>query len=474
MSEINLNSLPILLVDDEVHILHSFSVMLKSAGIKNIVTIDDSRKVMPFLSENRAALVVLDLSMPYISGIEILTKITHDFPEIPVIIVTATNELATAVECMKSGAYDYLLKPVEKNRFLSAIKKTLEIGYLKKEVSSLKHYLLSDDLKKESAFSHIVTTNKKMQAIFKYIEVISNSPFPVLITGETGVGKELVAKAIYLSGTGYNNFTAVNVAGLDDTMFSDTLFGHKKGAFTGAESFRDGLISQASGGLLFLDEIGDLNQQSQVKLLRLLQEKEYYQLGSDLPKKTDARVIVATNRDIKSLLQEEKIRKDLYFRLSAHHIHVPPLRERVDDIHFLVEHFLEKAANALNKKKPTPPPELVTLLSTYDFPGNVRELETLIYDAVSRHESGVLSLETFKNIIKMARERSGQNLPDLTPTTRGIDQLLKSFPTLKQAEMFLIERALERAKGNQGIAASILGITRQALNKRLIRKKKEA
>jgi DNA-binding NtrC family response regulator len=448
--------------------------MLKSAGIKNIVTLDDSRKVMPFLSENRAALVVLDLSMPYISGIEILVKINSDYPEIPVIIVTATNELATAVECMKSGAYDYLLKPVEKNRLISAIKKTLEIGDLKNEVSSLKHYLLSDDLKRESAFSHIVTNNKKMHAIFKYIEVISNSPFPVLITGETGVGKELVAKAIYLSGTGYKNFTAVNVAGLDDTMFSDTLFGHKKGAFTGADSFRDGLISQASGGILFLDEIGDLNQQSQVKLLRLLQEKEYYQLGSDLPKKTDARIIVATNRNISSLLKEEKIRKDLYFRLSAHHIHIPALRERADDIPFLVEHFLEKAANALKKKKPTPPPELVTLLSTYDFPGNIRELETLIYDAVSRHQSGVLSLETFKNIMKMERERSGQNLSDSTPGARTFDQLLKDLPTLKQAERFLIERALERAKGNQGIAASILGITRQALNKRLIRKKKEA
>lgn len=474
MSDLNLNSLPILLVDDEVQILHSFSVMLKSSGIKNIITLEDSRKVMPFLAKNRAALVVLDLSMPYINGRDILVKINNDYPEIPVIIVTATNEIATAVECMKSGAYDYLLKPVEKNRFITAIKKTLEIGYLKNEVSTLKQYLLSDDLKKESAFSHIVTTNKKMHGIFKYIEVIANSPFPVLITGETGSGKELVAKAIYLCGTGYQNFTAVNVAGLDDTMFSDTLFGHKKGAFTGADTYRDGLISQAAGGILFLDEIGDLNHQSQVKLLRLLQEKEYYQLGSDLPKKTDARVIVATNREIKTLVKEEKLRKDLYFRLSAHHIHVPPLRERPDDIPFLVEHFLDKAAHALNKKKPTPPPELVTLLSTYDFPGNVRELETLIYDAVSRHESGVLSMETFKNVIDMERGRLGQNLPGAAHNTRAPEQFLKGFPTLKQAEIFLIGRAMERAKGNQGIAASILGITRQALNKRLIRKKKEA
>ncbi|MCI0470093.1 MAG: sigma-54 dependent transcriptional regulator [Candidatus Aminicenantes bacterium] len=473
MSDLNLDSLPVLLVDDETQILHSFSVMLKSAGIRNIITMDDSRKVMPFLSTERAALVVLDLSMPYISGKEILVKMNSDFPEIPVIIVTATNEIATAVECMKNGAYDYLLKPVEKNRFITAIKKTLEIGYLKHEVSSLKHYLLSDDLKKESAFSAIVTCNKKMHGIFKYIEVIANSPFPVLITGETGVGKELVAKSIYLCNAGYKNFTAVNVAGLDDTMFSDTLFGHKKGAFTGADSYREGLISQAAGGILLLDEIGDLGQQSQVKLLRLLQEKEYYQLGSDIPKKTDARVIVATNREIKSLLNEDKMRKDLYFRLSAHHIHIPPLRERLDDIPFLLEHFLEKAALALGKKKPTPPPELVTLLSTYDFPGNIRELETIIYDAVSRHESGILSLDSFKNVIDMERGKLLCTPTQIDAASRSLEQFLTGYPTLKQAETFIIERALERAKGNQGIAASILGITRQALNKRLIRKKKE-
>lgn len=472
MSDVSSDSLPVLLVDDETQILHSFSVMLKSAGIRNIITMDDSRKVMPFLSANKASLVILDLSMPYISGKEILVKMNSDFPEIPVIIVTATNEIATAVECMKNGAYDYLLKPVEKNRFITAIKKTLEIGYLKNELSSLKHYLLSDDLKKESAFADIVTCNKKMHGIFKYIEVIANSPFPVLITGETGVGKELVAKSIYLCGAGYKNFTAVNVAGLDDTMFSDTLFGHKKGAFTGADSYRDGLISQAAGGILLLDEIGDLSQQSQVKLLRLLQEKEYYQLGSDIPKKTDARIIVATNREIKALLNEDKLRKDLYFRLSAHHIHIPPLRERLDDIPFLLEHLLEKAAQALGKKKPTPPPELVTLLSTYDFPGNVRELETLIYDAVSRHESGVLSLESFKNVIDMERGKLLHTPAVIDPASLSLEQFLTGFPTLKQAETFIIERALERAKGNQGIAASILGITRQALNKRLIRKKK--
>ncbi len=472
-SDSNVTTLPVIVVDDEPQILHSFCVILRSSGIKNVVAIEDSREVMPFIQKNGAALLVLDLSMPHVSGQEILIEMNKNYPEIPVLVVTANYEIGTAVDCMKNGAYDYLVKPVEKNRFVTAIKKTLEMSYLKNQVSSLKHYLLSDDLKKESAFSHIVTINKKMHAIFKYIEVIADSPFPVLITGETGVGKELIAKAIYRSGTAYKNIVAVNVAGLDDTMFSDTLFGHKKGAFTGADANREGLIAQADGGILFLDEIGDLNSQSQVKLLRLVQEKEYYQLGSDLPKKTDARIIVATNRDLKKMVDEDNFRNDLYFRLSAHLIEIPPLRERLEDLPFLIEHFLEKAAEALRKKKPTPPPELATLLSTYDFPGNVRELETLIYDALSRHRSGILSMESFKNVIERERARSDQGNTAAQKTNQSVEDYLKNFPTLKNAELFLIERAMERAKGNQGIAASILGITRQALNKRLIRKKKE-
>jgi len=472
MSEIKIDSLPVLLVDDEVQILLSFSVMLKSAGIKNVITMDDSREVMNFLNENKVAMVVLDLSMPFVSGEELLVKISKEFPEIPVIIVTATHEIATAVECMKNGAQDYLLKPVEKSRFISAIRKVLEMGYLKNEVSTLKQYLLSDDLKKESAFAHIVTSSKKMHAIFKYIEVIADSPFPVLITGETGTGKELISKAIYNCGTGFKSFVAVNVAGLDDTMFSDTLFGHKKGAFTGADANREGLIAQAAGGVLFLDEIGDLSHQSQVKLLRLVQEKEYYQLGSDVPKKTDSRIIVATNKDLKEQVKEGKFRKDLYFRLSAHQVDIPALRDRSEDIPYLIDHFLDMAARALNKRKPTPPPELVTLLATYEFPGNIRELETLVCDAVSRHKSGILSMESFKSLIDSERGRMDLGPGDSNGKPQSTEEFFKSFPTLKQAEQYLIDKALERSEGNQGIAASLLGITRQALNKRLIRKKK--
>jgi transcriptional regulator with PAS, ATPase and Fis domain len=192
---------------------------------------------------------------------------------------------------------------------------------------------------------------------------------------------------------------ALNVAGLDDTMFSDTLFGHKKGAFTGADQARDGMIACAGKGTLFLDEIGDLNESSQIKLLRLLQEHEYYPVGSDSFRKSDARIVLATNHDLQKLIATGKFRNDLYYRLCAHQIHIPPLRERLDDIPMLLDHFLDSAAKELNKKKPTPPGELVTLLTLYSFPGNVRELEAMVFDAVARHTSGILSMESFRKVI---------------------------------------------------------------------------
>ncbi len=472
MNDSQPKTMPILLVDDEMQILISYSFMLKSVGIKDVATLEDPRMVIPFLSENKVLVIVLDLSMPFISGKDLLIDINRDFPEIPVIVATATNEIETAVECMQKGACDYLVKPVERNRLISSIKRALEIRNLENEVSALKQSLLTDELRNESAFSHIKTASKKMYAIFKYIEAIADSPFPVLITGETGVGKELISKAIHLSSSGSKSFVPVNVSGLDDSMFTDSLFGHKKGAFTGASSHREGLISQAEGGTLFLDEIGDLSAQSQVKLLRLIQEKEYYPLGSDLPEKTDCRIVVATNRDLKAIVKEEKFRKDLYYRFIAHQVNIPPLRERKEDIHVLLHYFLREAAESLKKKIPTHPPELIILLSTYDFPGNIRELQALIYDAVSRHQSGVLSMKSFKNLIDLEREDVDRDsVEDEEPVP--VDKLLDSFPTLKRAEEYLIERALKYADGNQGIAAPILGLTRQALNKRLIRKREK-
>lgn len=317
------------------------------------------------------------------------------------------------------------------------------------------------------AFSEIITNSPTLRSIFQYIEAISSSPQPVLITGETGVGKELVAKAIHQLSQRKGTFVPVNVAGVDDNVFADTLFGHRKGAFTGADQARSGLVEQASGGTLFLDEIGDLSPASQVKLLRLLQDGEYFPLGSDVGKRSDARVVVATNQDIQALQESGKFRKDLYYRLCAHPIHIVPLRERREDLPVLVDHFLRKASETLCKKKPTPPGELLTLLSTYHFPGNVRELQSMILDAVSSHKSGKLSMDVFKSYIRQKQPLLDMDSKELLQGENIRASFSEQLPTLKQTEQLLVSGAMKRASGNQAIAAQMLGITRQALNKRL-------
>lgn len=472
----NSSYLPVLIVDDEKQILLSYSVMLRTAGIENVTTLSDSRKVMSLLAKEDVSLIVLDLKMPHISGTDLLDQIKHELPHISVIIVTANNDLEEAVNCMKRGASDYLVKPVEKNRFVSSIKTALELNVLRSEVSTLKEHvsslrqhLLTDKLEHEDAFSSILTGSKKMRALFHYAEAISRSFNPVAISGETGTGKELMARVVHEVSGVRGDFVAVNVAGLDDTMFSDTLFGHKKGAYTGAEKDREGLIVKAAAGTLLLDEIGDLNESSQVKLLRLLEEGVYYPLGSDVPQKSRARIIVSTNRDCQKRMAEGKFRKDLYYRLCSIHIQIPPLRERTEDIVMLLDHFIDESAKALNKKKPYAPRELVTLLSNYTFPGNVRELKAMVFDAVAQHRSGVLSLNSFRKFIL---EKGGHiETAILSPQPRDSSSLDFSgrFPSLKEAEDFLIAQALKRSDGNQGIAASLLGLTRQALNKRLSR-----
>ena len=471
MDETRNDQLPIVLVDDETQVLLLYSGLLKGAGLESVVSLDDSRRVLPFLRENQVMAVLTDMSMPFLGGRDLLAQIKQEFPEVPVIIVTGMDDIGTAVECMRLGASDYLVKPVEKSRLISSLQRTLEIARLQNQVSSLTRHLLSEGLRNPGAFAHLVSGSRKMLALFKYIEVVADSPYPALIIGETGVGKELIARALHLAGDPNRPFVGVNVAGLDDNMFSDTLFGHKKGAFTGAETHRDGLISQAQDGTLFLDEIGDLNPTSQVKLLRLIQEKEYYPLGIDQPKKTNARIVCSTNHDLKQLVEKGSFRNDLYFRLNTHVIAVPPLRERKDDIPMLLGHFLEESAQTLRKRIPTTPVELLALLSAYSFPGNVRELQTLVADAVSRHRAGVLSLESFRKVIGAGALHAAASGPDTSGLSAA--DYLANVPTLRQAEEFLIHRALEQAKGNQGIAASLLGVSRQALNKRLVREKKK-
>ena len=462
---------PVLLVDDDPQFLLSSGIALRSTGVHPVATIEDSRNVMKFLEDREAAVVVLDLSMPHLNGIELLGRMKERYPELPVIVMTGHNEVSMAVECMKAGAFDYLVKPVEMSRFVTSIRSARELRSLRDEVSSLKQHFLSGKVENEAVFSAIITRDRKMLAMFQYVEVVARSHHPILVSGETGVGKELVAQAVHALSGRKGELVAVNVAGLEDAMFSDTLFGHRRGAYTGADQAREGLIAKAAGGTFFLDEIGDLRESSQVKLLRLLEERRYYPLGSDVAKESDARVLCATHRDLQKAVAAGTFRRDLYYRLSAHHVRIPPLRERPDDVSLLVDHFLQEAAKAEGKRKPTAPPELSVLLANYPFPGNVRELRMMVTDAVLRHKGGVLSMESFRKATGIEGASAGPADGAGSAGAQGSSPFFSSsrLPTLKEAEEYLIATALARARNNQGIAASLLGITRQALNKRLVR-----
>lgn len=458
---------PVLLVDDEEEILKSFTLALRTSGINNIMMCRDERKLEEFLKRLDASVVLLDLNLPHIPGQVLLKTISENYPHVSVIVITGNTEIETAVECMKSGAFDYMVKPVEKSRLVSGVKRAIELKEMRHQIQILRNTFVQKDVRHAEVFDNIVTRNSVMLSLFRYAECIAQSPEPVMITGETGVGKELMARAIHELSGRVGEFVAVNVAGVDDNVFSDTLFGHVKGAYTSAEGARKGMVERASGGTLLLDEIGDLAHNTQVKLLRLLQEGEYFPLGSDVAKRCEARVIVTTNKEVSKLQNPELFRKDLYYRLFTHHIHIPPLRDRLDDLPLLVDHFVAQAARELGKPRPTYSDELLTLLSNYHFPGNVRELRTMIYDAMGAHRTGQLSLRRF--LLRMETspdQRDSMKCSKFRPES-SVLLFADKLPTIHQATLMLIKEALKRAKGNQSMAARMLGISRQRLARQL-------
>ncbi len=457
--------LPILLIDDDPSMIDITRIALRQSGIPNTEACVDSREALAMLARNAYGAVVLDLTMPHCSGEELLPQIHAAEPELPVIIMTGLNEIDIAVRCIQAGAFDYMVKPVEPMRLVSGVRRALEVRGLRRECDALRDHMLAKELADPTAFAHLVTANPRMVNLFHYIEAIAPASRPVLITGETGVGKELIARAVHLASRRSGPFVIVNAAGLDDLLFSDTLFGHIKGAYTGADRARTGLVASAAGGTLFLDEFGELSAQSQVKLLRLLQNNEYTPLGSDTVCRSTARIVAATNADLEQLQATGRFRPDLYFRLKAHRIAVPPLRERADDLPVLLDHFLSTAAREMGRSKPRPPQELLTLLATYHFPGNVRELEAMVYDAVSRHQSRMLSCAVFEETIAQQRQQTAPVAGDADPSFT----LFKALPTLKSAQQRLIHEALRRAQGNQSVAAQLLGITQSGLSKALKR-----
>ncbi len=457
---------PIMVIDDDEAILFAVDTALRMGGYNNITTCSDSMEALDILQSHGAHVVLLDLNMPRQDGEALLPKILALLPDVPVIIITGTIDVETAVRCMKAGAFEYIIKPVDNNRLLTAVSQALRFWNLHQENEALRQHLLDEELLHPEAFSHIITKSSKMLKLFRYVESIAGTEQPVLVRGETGSGKELMAKAIHGLSDRKGEFVAVNVAGLDDNVFSDTLFGHVKGAFTGADGNRAGLIERAKEGTLFLDEIGDLNQFSQVKLLRLLQEEEYMPLGEDLLRRSNARIVTSTHADLWELQHAGEFRQDLHYRLRTHRVWIPPLRERKEDLGLLVDHFLTKAGESLGKEKPAIDPHLISLLETYPFPGNVRELMAMVYDALAQHQEGLLSSETFRYHMERARTRA---IPrdNVRKGNGTFISFPEELPSLKETARLLIEEALERTQGNQSQAAKLLGISQQALSKRL-------
>ncbi|KHK02664.1 sigma-54-dependent transcriptional regulator [Desulfovibrio sp. TomC] len=451
----------ILLVDDEPAWLRSLSLTLESsAGVTNLFLCQDSREVLPLLEKGGIGLALLDLTMPGLSGEELLAGIAERHPDVAVIIISGVSQLDTAVRCMRLGAFDYYVKTDDEDRIVSGVVRAIRMIELREENRAVASSLSAGTLAHPEAFAGIVTRSRAMFSVFAYIEAVAKSSQPLLVTGESGVGKENIVRAVHAVSGREGPFVAVNVAGLDDTVFADTLFGHVRGAYTGAEAPRKGMIEEAAGGTLFLDEIGDLSVACQVKLLRLLQEGEYFALGSDLPKRLRARVVVATHRDLAAEEAAGRFRRDLYYRLRTHQTRIPPLRDRREDLEPLARHFAAEAARAMDKPVPALPRELAACLAGYAFPGNIRELRAMIFDAVSLTTGPTLALDGIQ-----AATGHGEACRDDVPANlfAGCERL----PTFIEAADLLVTEAMARAGGNQTLAARLLGISQPALSKRL-------
>jgi len=334
----------ILVVEDERYVRASLTAYLDDMGYR-VLEAENGRIALELFRSRHPDIVMTDLRMPVMDGFALVEAIAAESEYTPIVVVSGVGVLDEAVRAMRLGAWDYISKPIMNFEELQImLEGCLERARTKLELERLRRHLSDGTLDDETVFGSIITKSARMRAIFLYLESVAPSRQPVMISGETGTGKELIARAVHtLSGVS-GPFVAINLAGLDDTMFSDTLFGHLRGAFTGADRVREGLIHQAAGGTLFLDEIGDLSPGSQVKLLRLLQEGEYLPLGADKVQRSSARIVAATHADLKSRMENGTFRPDLYYRLCSHRVELPPLRDRPEDLPLLTAHFLAKSA----------------------------------------------------------------------------------------------------------------------------------
>jgi len=435
---------PVLVVDDDEGLLLSIKATLVSSGLPEPALISDSRKVLDHVREHPFRLILLDLMMPHLNGLEVLEKIMAEFPNTECVIVSASDEVATAVQAMSLGASDYLVKPLNSEKLVALVHRTLEKYNLQDELARFGRKKVFSELRNPEAFSDLVTEDESMALVFHQVEAVAGTDYSVVINGESGTGKEMLARVIHtLSNRSKAPFYAVNMASVSKTIFEDEFFGHAKGAYTDAATERRGFFEAADGGTLFLDEITELDPSLQAKLLRVIEEREFYRLGSTEIRSVDVRIIAATNRDINEEIIKGRFRADLFYRINMYNIKIPPLRERRDDILPLASHFLKLHANANQKKIQGLSPELAERLLLASIPGNVRELENMIAAAVLLEKGKTLSLASARNL-----------LPYTGPERRKHIELL----TLDQLEKRHIKRVLEVTGGNRPKAAKILGV----------------
>jgi len=429
----------ILVVDDEWAMQEALRDWLKEDGYEVGLASSGEEAIVKAKQKNWEV-ILLDLKMPGMDGLEALKRLKEVNPEAEILMMTAYATVDTAVQAMKEGAFDYLVKPFDPDEVQMQIKKIVQHKDL-----VLENLLLRKTLEEKFQYDEIIGKSDAMQEIFGMISRVAPTDSTVLITGESGTGKELIAQAIHAnSQRSYMPFIAISCGALPDTLLESELFGYEKGAFTGAIHAKRGRFEMADGGTLFLDEIGDISLKTQVGLLRVLQQKEISRLGSEKTTKVDVRILAATNRDLKQAIQEERFREDLYYRLNVISIHIPPLRERTEDIPLLVETFVRKFCAEMNKEEKKVGPSALKILMDYDWPGNVRELENVIERAL---------------VIGQGREI----LPDDLPFSKGVLRPTELPKSLKLMEKIHIERILKENDWNISKAARELEIDRQTL-----------
>lgn len=450
----------ILAVDDELDFVSTLSEILRKFEY-SVDSATSGYEALQMLSINLYDLVILDLHMPLINGVDTLKRIKKIDPGLPVIILTADSSIGKVVETIKLGAYDYFAKPLNWEKLQLAVKNALVTKELRREVSRLK-----GQLKKRYNFDQIVGKSKKMQEVLHSLEKIVDTGVTVFIQGESGTGKELLARAIHFNGPRKNRaFVAVNCAAIPDSLLESELFGHEKGAFTGAVSRRIGKFEQANGGTLFLDEIGDMPASTQVKILRVLQERKFQRVGGAETVEVDVRVISATNKYLEEEMKKGNFREDLYYRICVYPIFVPPLRQRMDDIPELTAFFIEKFNKNYRRRVKAILPRTMDYLINYDWPGNVRELENILERSFLNSTDGVLAPEHLPITITSFKE-------DLSTSDSYIDlkkvvSLTKKITPLKELEKAVLMQALRLTNYNMSNAASELGIGRTTLYRKL-------